>query len=614
VDPGASGDTPLARAPRVAPTERFLVRPFPSRSAPRLAVLLAGLLLPAAPLPLAAQDAIPGPSFEEVISLRGVGAPAISPDGRSVAFTVRTTDWQENRYESQIWLAREGEEPFPLTRAAGGTAGVPQWSPDGRWIAFLADRGDRQQVHLIRAHGGEAQKLTEVEEGVSAFRWSPDGARIALLASDPESEAMRERRERFGEFAVVEAEYRQSHLWILDVRPDAWPTPAEAPCPTGERQTADGARPAADRATTRCAAPPRPTRLTRGDDFTVSSFAWSPDGTRIAFERRSDPRINSGPSADLSVLTVASGEIRPLVVGPGYDGSPVWSPDSRWILYSSTAGDTTSNFYTNGMLFRIPAEGGTPTRLAADFDEWVSGVAWTPTGIYFLGFNGTRRHLHAIDPASGRVRVVATTPDNIQAADFSADGRTVAFLGQSPTTLGEIYRTPLARFQPVTLTAMSRQIADWGLGTSEVVAWTSTDGERIEGVLHRPRDFDPSRRYPLFVVIHGGPTGIDVPTPVTGYVYPVMQWLAKGALVLRPNYRGSAGYGERFRSLNVRNLGVGDAWDVVSGRGPPVGLGIVDTRGSRRWGGARAATSPPSSPPPRTASARSPWAPGSRTG
>jgi len=128
-------------------------------------------------------------------------------------------------------------------------------------------------------------------------------------------------------------------------------------------------------------------------------------------------------------------------------------------------------------------------------------------------------------------------------------------------------------------------VRDWRLGTAEIVKWKSQDGATIEGVLHKPAGFDASRKYPLFVVIHGGPTGIDTPTPFTGYVYPVMQWLAKGALVLRPNYRGSAGYGAKFRALNVRNLGVGDAWDVLSGVDHLVQQGIVDTTrmGAMGW-------------------------------
>ena len=123
---------------------------------------------------------------------------------------------------------------------------------------------------------------------------------------------------------------------------------------------------------------------------------------------------------------------------------------------------------------------------------------------------------------------------------------------------------------------MSQSLAEWTVAKSEVIAWKSTDGEMIEGVLYKPQDYDPKKKYPLFVVIHGGPTGISVPAPTPAYVYPITQWLAKGALVLSPNYRGSAGYGERFRSLNVKNLGVGDAWDVLSGVQYLESKGIID--------------------------------------
>jgi dipeptidyl aminopeptidase/acylaminoacyl peptidase len=524
---------------------------------------------------------VPGPAFEDVIALRGIGGMAVSPDGRTIAFTVRTADWTENRYESQLWLAREGAEPFQLTRGGRGTGSAPQWSPDGRWIAFLADRGDGQQVHLIRPDGGEAQKVTAVKDGVSAFLWAPDGDRLALLVRETEGDDARERRRRFGEFAVAEAEFRHNHLWLVDVQPDAWPAPAETPCPPAANGTTTAAAAAAG---PRCVRAPEPTRLTSGD-FTVASFAWSPDGTRIAFERRSDPLITSGSSADVWLAVVASGDVRPLVQAPGAVGSPVWSPDSRWLLYSSAGSDTTSSYYTNGMLFRVSADGGAPTRLAADFDEWISNVSWNPGGIYFTGFRGTRRHLFSIDAETGVVSTMTTAPDVVFAYDFAADGRTLVLLGQTATTLPELYRTSLDGGAPMAVTSMSRQIADWAIGTAEVMEWTSTDGERIEGVLHKPHDFDPSKRYPLLVVIHGGPTAIDYPVPVTGYVYPVMQWLAKGALVLRPNYRGSAGYGERFRSLNVRNLGVGDAWDVESGVEHLVRMGIADSTrvGAMGW-------------------------------
>ena len=135
------------------------------------------------------------------------------------------------------------------------------------------------------------------------------------------------------------------------------------------------------------------------------------------------------------------------------------------------------------------------------------------------------------------------------------------------------------------VTNMTDQIKDWKTAQSEVISWKSKDGATIEGMLHKPKNYDPSKKYSLLAMIHGGPTGIDTPNPVPGSVYPVLQWLDKGCLVLRPNSRGSAGYGEAYRSLNVKNLGVGDMWDVMSGIDYLDKKGMIDKTkmGSMGW-------------------------------
>jgi len=497
------------------------------------------------------------PTFEDVLNLRQVGAVAMSPDGRAVAFTVRSTEWKENRYDTEIWLSRGGDAPIQLTRTAKGNAVAPRWSPDGTWIGFLSDRGDKQQVYVIGAAGGEAIKVTAAKDGVSDFRWSPDGKRIAFSAADPESEALKQRKEKHGEFAIEDGDYAMTHLWVIEAGTTGW---------------SGGTGPEA-------------ARLTEGTAFTVGSFAWSPDGTRIAFDHAATPLINAWPSQDISVITVATKAIRPLVTTRGGDNGPVWSPDGRWIAYGSAGGDTTSNYYLNNLLMRIPAEGGTPTRLGADFDEQIGGITWTPRGVYFTGWARTRRHLYRIDPERGTTARAVDSPLDIGGVSWSADGSRLAFTAQSASTLSEVHTAGLDGFAPVRVTVLTDQITGWPIGTAEVVRWKSQDGAVIEGVLHKPKDFDAAKRYPLFVVIHGGPTGIDVPQPVPFYVYPIPQWVARGALVLRPNYRGSAGYGEKFRSLNVRNLGVGDMWDVMSGVDQLVRQGIVDTArmGAMGW-------------------------------
>jgi len=500
--------------------------------------------------PLAAQAPGPVPPFDSLLSLRSVGSFDLSPDGRHVVYEVRSADWKENQYRTDLWLARDGAEPFQLTRSAKGSSS-PRWSPDGRWIAFLSDRGNGRQIHLIRPDGGEAMMLTAEKDGVNSFEWAPDGRRIAFAMSDPEPEPRKQRAERYGEFTPEDEDWRLTHLWLVDVITDSIP---------------------------------KPTRLTEGS-FTVNGYEWSPDGTRMAIDHQPDPLIESYIHGDISLLDVATKVVTPLVASPGDDGGLAWSPDGRWLVYTSDLGDTTSDYYRNGHLMKISTSGGEPMELAADLDEWKSGAAWTPTGLYVTAWRKTERHLFLVDPSTGRTRPFATTPRIIGGVDFSADGGIVALSGATPTTLTEIYRTPVARWQPTAVTRMTDQIAGWPVGTSEVISWSSEDGTTIEGVLHKPADFDPARKYPLLVIIHGGPTGIDVPTPVQNYVYPLNAWLTKGALVLRPNYRGSAGYGEAFRALNVRNLGVGDAWDVLSGVDHLIAQGFVDTArmGAMGW-------------------------------
>lgn len=494
--------------------------------------------------------AVPGPTFEQVLGLRSVGGAAISPDGGSVVYEVRSTNWDENRYETELHLWREGRGSIRLTRSPNGTSRSPRWSPDGSWIAFLSDRSEKAQLHLIRPDGGEATPLTDAEEGVSAFRWSPDGTRIAFTAAEPPDSLEKRRKKRYGAWSIEDENRARTHLWLVDVAPDSIPEPG---------------------------------RLTEGRDITVEDFEWSPDGTRIAFEHAPDASINA--LSDISVVDVETRTIAPLTDGPGSEGGIEWSPDGSWVLYSSSGADTTANYYLNRGLWKVSSSGGPASRLAAALDESVSSYRWTPRGIFAVAWRRTGRPVYRIDPETGAFETFAATPERIWSLSFSDDAGLVAFGGGTATGLDELYRTRVDDWRPEPITNMGEQVAGWRLGTSELVRWRSEDGTEIEGVLHRPDDFDPGRSYPLLVVIHGGPTGIDYPAPLRDYVYPITQWLAKGALVLRPNYRGSAGYGEAFRALNVRNLGVGDAWDVLSGVDHLVGTGIVDTTrmGAMGW-------------------------------
>jgi len=486
------------------------------------------------------------PTFDQIIELKRPGGVAISPDGSKVAFTVTEANWEDNAFETEIFLASASNgEPVQLTRAKKSSSS-PAWSPDGRWIAFTSDRTDKRQIYLIRPDGGEARAITNVDEGVGAFDWSPDGKSIAFTMTDAKPEAHKERDKKYGEFDVVDQDYRMTHLHVVAV----------------------------DAAATE---PAKARRLTSGP-LTVGSFDWSPDGRAIAFDHRIDPNLNNGGTADISIVAVADGSLRKLVTQEGPDTRPVWSPDGKQIAFSSAMASP-SFYYTNNRIAVIPAAGGAIKVLSEGFDEQPSIVDWAPSGILFAGLEKISSRLYRLDPASGTfTALTAASGASAGGFSFSRDFSSVAFNSGDAKAFPEIYVASTATIAtPKKLTSYGEQIKGWTVGNREMISWKSTDGAVIEGVLHKPADFQAGRKYPLLVIIHGGPTGISRPFRVqTGGPYPMEQWLAKGALILEPNYRGSAGYGEKFRSLNVRNLGVGDAWDVLSGVDHLVAQGLAD--------------------------------------
>ena len=502
------------------------------------------------------------PSINQSLEMVTVSSPAISPDGARVVYQQTRTNWDANVFENDLWMAStQNPRPHRLT-APNKSATSPAWSPDGRWIAFLSTRpgvipkspADKPQIYVASAEGGEGVQLTHFETGVNHFEWSPDSKSIAFTAAEPDSQARKDRKESFGDYQIIHGDYAKVHLWMLDLPEDAGTTL------------------------------PSPVQLTEGP-FSVDDFKISPDGKQIAFSAQRDPDLISASTADIYTVTIAGHTWKKIVDTAGPDQSPFWSPDGKRIVFLTS--DAQPNFFfTNHRIAVVPADGSAkPLILDAGFDEDAQLTGWTAEGIYFTALQKTASRLFRLDADAKTIIAISPAQEIVGAPSISPDGRHLAYRRAAPNQMAEIYATDLASWTPAPVTHVGDQLAAYPRTTREVVSWKSGDGTTIEGILEKPASFQPGLKYPLLVIIHGGPTGVDTPALAPDRYYPAERFLARGALILRPNYRGSAGYGAKFRALNVRNLGVGDYADVISGVDSLIAQGLVDPKrvGAMGW-------------------------------
>jgi len=510
------------------------------------------------------------PTIQELIELPEPADAQIAPDGTFVAFVVRKPDWKEDQYVSQIWLVNsDGQSPArQLTFTQQGSS-FPRWSLDGRWLAFLSRRDEDKhaQIYRLSVLGGEAERLTDLKSDVQSLAWAPDGKRIAYTTVDVDSQADEKRKEMYGEYHIEDEDYKRAQLWVLELESKR--------C---RKLTGSAVHHSA---------------VMHGDALHVGAFDWAPDSGRLAFQALPTPDAKDWTegricTVDLQTLDVVS------LTSTGYD-SPRWSPDGRSIACLQIG----KPWYKNNRLCLIDVENGEAEQLDCGLDERISLLDYGPGSLYFGALQRTSAHLFRLDLADGAVRQL--TPDRSDGwvslgASFAAGFDRAALIASDEAHYGEVVVLCLADRAICHLTDFQSEVCDWELGRQEVLRWTSRDGTPIEGVLTVPPGFDPRNRYPLLVVIHGGPSWASFRALLDGThrrLYPTPLWVAKrsaqgtplGALILEPNYRGSTGYGETFRSLNVRNLGLGDYEDVISGVDALIEKGWVDPErvGAMGW-------------------------------
>ena len=522
-------------------------------------VLVFVLLASCAALPIFAQEAKketpPADRWtpDEQMTVKPVGGVQVSPDGRRLLFTVNEPVMTADKSEflTQIWMGNaDGSGSYQFTFGEK-PATNPQWSPDGKWVSFTSSRSGKNNLWLIRPDGGEAEQLTDVKSGVGGYQWSPDGKWIAFTMQDPPSDDEEKKNKAKDDALVVDENIKMSHVWVVPVAKDE----------KGKRETRQLTK----------------GNFTVGGGFGGAPFSWSPDGKTIAFAHTATPIANDWPTSDISTVDVASAEIKPLVKTRASESGPVYSPDGNWIAFTASDDPPTWGFTT--WVYVIPATGGAPKKLSATFDEQPGLSDWSADGrwLYYTETHGTFTRLSALPVDGGAPRVVSTGENLIFGANLNRSRTHFGIGAQGSDRAPEAYVTPVDRWSPVQVSRANAGLPKHALGRTEVVRWKSTDGMEIEGVLTYPVGYEKGKRYPLLVIVHGGPAGVFVQSYIAGRgVYPVAAFAAEGFAVLRPNPRGSSGYGKKFRYANYKDWGGGDYRDIMTGVDHVLAMGVAD--------------------------------------
>ena len=510
-----------------------------------LTSVLVATVLAVATLP-AAQSQAPGSAtrrfgLDDFSKVVRVSDPQISPDGKSIAVVISKANLDENRYEPDLVVVdvASGSQRKLVTGMLGVTG--PRWSPDGQALAFMANAGPPPalQIWTVPAGGGKPKSLTSAPRGVQQMVWSPDSTTLAFAAQDePETQPGFERFNRSFEVTpntnyTMTAALPPTHLWIVRAA-------------GGEAK--------------RLTSGPQSLPISRPPGPPASGLIWTKGGDSIMFSRGG----GGGGRGGMQLIKVADGTIQPMT---GVSGThPQIAPVGDALL-SMNAGNV--NVW--------PGPGENARNLTQAIDRNLARALWLPDSKSFIvGGNDSERVSLWVQPLEGPARKL-DLGDLSPASSFYVDMNVsktgaITFSATSPTRPAELYYMPSVDGPVRRLTDVNGELASIPLGKTDTIAW-KFDNHGENGMLTYPPDFDPSKKYPLVLLVHGGPRAASMRT-----FSPAAQLMAaKGWLVFQPNYRGSDNLGTAYSNAIRNDAGEGPGKDVMAGIEELKKRGIVDT-------------------------------------
>ena len=527
-----------------------------------------------------------------------VADPRPSPDGTRVAFTRVTVNEKGEGYDTALWIVPADGSAPPARLTAGTRDAQPRWSPDGKRIAFLRaplrdGKPEPPQIHILSLTGGEAWRLTDVPRGTSAAVWSPDGKRIAFTSSANEKDLAKQRREKAARKTaqdvdvprpnetpapkppaavpdeseresdvrtITRAVYRfdnqgyadpehGSHIWVVDA-------PDLAEQPLAARQITDG-------------------------KYEEDDPLWSRDGARIYYtSTRIDEPYYELPQSDIYAVPASGGEPEKIAALEFDIGQASLSPDGRSLAFVAEVSRPVRSYIQPDLWTLELTRGATPKNLTADFDSDVGGgiggdqraprgnagarIAWSDDGksLVALVAHEGRANLMRFPVAGGAPAPITAGDQTVTSYGASRAGGPIALTISTPTVVGDLWMLDAQSAQPRRLTSFNDALfAQLRLTPPEEIWYTSFDGKRVHAWAQRPPDFDPSKKYPLILNIHGGPHS------AWGFIFThEFQWMAaRGYIVLYPNPRGSSTYGQEFGNIIQYRYPGDDHRDLMAG-------------------------------------------------
>jgi dipeptidyl aminopeptidase/acylaminoacyl peptidase len=532
--------------------DRFVERSLRlSRRYRGLVFLLAALMFGAA---LSAQSR--HIELNDLAKIVSVSDPQISPDGKTIVVVVGRQNLEQDRTDRelvQVDVSSGAQHALTYERK---TAGSPRWSSSGDRLAFTANVGTgrdaKPQIFVLPMTGGEAKKITDAPEGIEQFAWRPDGREIAYVTSDepPNKEEIEKHNDAFevgdNDYLTTQAP-QPSHIWLISadggkakrLTSGAWSLPKSAP-------------------------PSSP----------ASPISWSPDGKSLLFTRQEHPHQGDADLTTLQILNMNAGEYHRLTKHEKFESFGAFSPDGSRVAYWYPRDGDPNN---ENEIFVTPTTGGDGTDATHAIDHDLMRAIWMPDGTSLLvgGNDGTQVSLW-LQPLNGAARKLAlgdVSPSWLFWIDaFVGRKGEIAFAGSTPRQPSELYYMASANDNPKRLTNFNHEIATLDLGVADRITWAGPDGFQEDGVLVYPPDFQKDRKYPLVLIIHGGPQA----SSTTAFSFLPQLMATHGYVVFSPNYRGSDNLGNVYQRAIWNDAGDGPGRDVMAGIEAVKKLGFID--------------------------------------